>query len=151
MQHLQALQLIATIAKRKSAWAMEAILEVAEEALGEYPEPAVIHTVVPMPALAPNRAPRKTKAPKRETAKPSAETEAAPSDVSDRHMQVLRFLESNGAAKPAAIADKLFKSATMAGPLAGKVLPAMRLRGLVEESDGFWRLSEKGAEVALDA
>ncbi len=163
MQHTAALQAILLLAQRKGDWVIPAICALAEEAL-EIPANGKIRHVVdpgitlqlppplmPANANAPARRARKAKATptERKPAKDAADDEkGAGAPLNDIQRKVLRHLEGRG---PRQIAQLAIDVGSKAGPLARATLPFLRERGLLEESDGFWRCTERGAEVALDA
>lgn len=103
------------------------------------------------PAAKPARrpAPRRA-APARKPRKAPEPEQAADADaLNDNQVKVLRFLDKNGPAQAPDIAEKGLGKRTYTGPLSGKILPALVKRGLVEDNSGFFRLTDKGADAAL--
>ncbi len=164
---------IAWLKGKRTPWAIEALADLAEELAaiadgnsGAMPElttdtasgsgavtfTPIVVTAAPgnKPADKQPRKPKRAKAKEVWVAKPAAAGPDAPA-LSDTQMKVLRYLEKHGASTSSKIAQDALKKPAMAGPLGGKILPAIERRGLVTQNDGFWRCTEKGAEVALDA
>ena len=138
--------------RRDEPWALEGARVLAEEVNRVVEARAGVHTIAKRAAPAPKAAESRHRPPKAPRTRKNAPADPDNAEtLTDIQGEVLSTLAKTGPKKVEGVAQALYGAAYHTrknGPTAN-TLKRLEAMSLVEDNDGFWRLTDAGQEAAL--